>query len=82
MELNLFFLAPLLQCTSIDHGFQNRTGPGGRTVKIGNRDENRFFKPKKLDFLLISRTVKTEVGPQEPVGTVRSNPLANFFFFF
>ena len=28
------------------HGFQNRTGPGGRTVKTGNRNENRFFKPK------------------------------------
>ena len=34
-------------------GFQNRTEPGGRTVKIGNRDENRFFKPKESDFLLI-----------------------------
>ena len=37
-----------------DHGFHNRTGPKGRTVKIENRDENRFFKPKKPDFLLIS----------------------------
>ena len=36
------------------HGFQNRTGPGGRTVKTGNRDENRVFKPKEPDFLLIS----------------------------
>ena len=36
-----------------DHCFQNRTGPGGRTVKTGNRDENRFFKPKEPDFLLI-----------------------------
>ena len=35
------------------HGFQNRTGPGGRTVKTGNRDENRFLKPKEPDFLLI-----------------------------
>ena len=35
------------------HCFQNRTGPGGRTVKTGNRDENRFFKPKEPDFLLI-----------------------------
>ena len=35
------------------HGFQNRTGLGGRTVKTGNRDENRFFKPKEPDFLLI-----------------------------
>ena len=36
-----------------NHCFQNRTGPGGRTVKTGNRDENRFFKPKEPDFLLI-----------------------------
>ena len=35
------------------HYFQNRTGPGGRIVKTGNRDENRFFKPKEPDFLLI-----------------------------
>ena len=35
------------------HGFLNRTGPEGRTVKTGNRDENRFFKPKEPDFLLI-----------------------------
>ena len=35
------------------HCFQNRTGPGGRTVKTGNRDENRFFKLKEPDFLLI-----------------------------
>ena len=35
------------------HCLQNRTGPGGRTVKTGNRDENRFFKPKEPDFLLI-----------------------------
>ena len=33
--------------------FQNRTGPGGRTVKTGNWDENWFFKPKESDFLLI-----------------------------
>ena len=38
---------------SREHCFQNRTGPGGRTVKTGNRDENRFFKPKEPDFLLI-----------------------------
>ena len=62
------------------HSFQNRTEPGGRTVKTGNRDENRFFKPKEPDFLLIPWTVKTGVGPQEPVRTVRSNPLAIFFF--
>ena len=36
-----------------EHCFQNRTRPGGRTVKTGNRDENRFFKPKESDFLLI-----------------------------
>ena len=46
-------------------------------MKTGNRDENRFFKPKKPDFLLIPLTVKTGVGPQEPVRTVRFNPLAN-----
>ena len=46
-------------------------------MKTGNRDENRFFKPKEPAFLLISWTVKTGVGPQEPVRTVRSNPLAN-----
>ena len=63
-----------------NHCFQNRTGPGGWTVKTGNRDENRFFKPKEPDFLLIPWTVKTGVGPLEPVRTVRSNPLANFFF--
>ena len=39
--------------TPFYHCFQNRTGPGGRTVKTGNRDENRFFKPKEPDFLLI-----------------------------
>ena len=66
--------------TSLTHGFQNRTGLGGRTVKTGNRDENRFFKFKEPDFLLIPWTIKTGVGPQEPVRTVRSNPLANFFF--
>ena len=63
-----------------NHCFQNRTGPGGRTVKTENRDENRFFKPKEPDFLLISWTVKTGIGPLEPVRTVRSNPLAIFFF--
>ena len=36
------------------HSFQNQTGPGGQTVKTRNRDENRFFKPKEPDFLLIS----------------------------
>ena len=40
--------------TGPKHCFQNWTGPGGRTVKTGNRDENRFFKPKEPDFLLIS----------------------------
>ena len=37
-----------------DHSFQNRTGPRGRIMKIGNQDENRFFKHKEPDFLLIS----------------------------
>ena len=34
-----------------EHGFQNRTIPGGQTVKTQNQDKNRFFKPKELDFL-------------------------------
>ena len=34
-------------------GFHNRTELGGRTVKTGNQDENRFFKPKESVFLLI-----------------------------
>ena len=45
--INLFFNGPL------SHGFQNRTGLGGQTVKTRIRDEKQFFKPKKLDFLLI-----------------------------
>ena len=49
-------------------------------MKTENWDENRFFKPKEPDFLLIPWTPKTGVGPFEPVRTVRSNPLANFFF--
>ena len=61
---------------SRDHDFQNRTGLGGWTVKTGNQDENRFFKPKESDFLLIPWTAKTGVGPHKPVRTVRSNPLA------
>ena len=36
-----------------DHSFQNRTEPRGRTMKTGKRDENRFFKHKESDFLLI-----------------------------
>ena len=60
-------------------GFQTRTGPGGRTVKTENRDENRFFKHKKLDFLLISWNPKTRVGLHEPVART-VNPLAFFFF--
>ena len=35
------------------HSFQNQTGPGGQTVKIENRDVNRFFKHKEPNFLLI-----------------------------
>ena len=38
---------------SLAQGFQNRIGSGGRTVKTKNRDENRFFKFKESDFLLI-----------------------------
>ena len=56
------------------HGFQNWTGLGSWTVKIGNQDENRFFKPKEPNFLLIPLTAKTGVGPHKPVRTVRSNP--------
>ena len=59
---------------------ENRIGSGGRTMKTENRDENQLFKPKEPDFLLIPRTVKTGVGPHEPLKTVRSNPLAIFFF--
>ena len=36
-----------------EHGFQNQTRPEGRIVKTRNWDENRFFKPKEPDFLLI-----------------------------
>ena len=43
-------------------------------MKIG------FFKPKESDFLLIPWTAKTGVRPHEPMRTVRSNPLAIFFF--
>ena len=50
-------------------------------MKTGNRDENRFFKPKEPDFLLIPWTPKTGIGPHEPVRTVRSNPLAIFFIY-
>ena len=74
-DFSLFF-SHVYKC----HSFQNRIGPGGRTVKTENRDENRFFKPKEPDFLLIPWTAKTEIGPHEPVRTVRSNPLAIFFF--
>ena len=37
----------------VEHCFQNLTGRRGRTVKTGNRDENRFLKLKEPDFLLI-----------------------------
>ena len=63
------------------HGFQNQTILGGWIMKTGNQDENRFFKPKELDFLLILWTAKTGVGPHEPMRIVRSNPLAIFFLF-
>ena len=59
-----------------NHGFQNWIGPGDQTMKTENLDKNRFFKSKKLDFLLILWTVKTGVGPHKPVRTVWSNPLA------
>jgi len=57
-------------------GFQNWIGLGGWTMKTENRDENRFFKPKEMDFLLIPWTPKTGVRPHEPVRTMQSNPLA------
>ena len=81
-QLEILFSLTEFEVTTKHHCFQNRTRPGGRTVKIGNRDENRFFKPKEPDFLLIPWTVKTGVGLQEPVRTVRSNPLAILIFFF
>ena len=49
------------------------------------RDENRFFKHKELDFLLILCTPKTGVGPHEHESvarTLQSNPLAFFFLNF
>ena len=61
----------------VTQGFQTRTGPRRRTVKTGNRNENRFFKNKESDFLLIPWTPKTGIGPHESVRTVQSNPLAN-----
>ena len=78
--VNFFFWTCLVRFMWSFHGFQNRTGPRGRIVKTENWDENWFFKPKELDFLLILWTVKTGVGPQLPMRTMRSNPLANFFF--
>ena len=48
------FIAIMNQYSSSNHCFQNRTEPGGRIVKTRNWDENRFFKPKEPDFLLIS----------------------------
>ena len=51
--LSTYFTIQLIFCTIYGHGFQNRTGPGGRTVKTENRDGNRFFKLKEPDFLLI-----------------------------
>lgn len=44
-------------------------------MKTENRDENQFFKHKELDFLLISWTPKTGVGPHESVART-VNPLA------
>ena len=37
------------QTSSLKHSSQNWTGPGGRTVKTENQDENRFFKYKEPD---------------------------------
>ena len=67
--------------STTNHGLQNWTKPGGRTMKTGNWDKNRFFKSKEPDFLLILWTAKTGVGPHEPVRIVQSNPLVIFFFF-
>ena len=38
---------------TFNHSFQNRTRLGGRTMKTENQDDNRFFKHKEPDFLLI-----------------------------
>ena len=43
----------MLDATTCNQGFQTRTGSGDRTLKTGNRDENRFFKNKESNFLLI-----------------------------
>ena len=48
----IFLFWNINNCCS-QHGFQNRSRLGGWTVKTGNRDENRFFKQKESDFLLI-----------------------------
>ena len=67
---------------TVQQGFQTRIGQGGRTVKIGNRNKNRFFKHKEPNFLLIPWTPRIGVGLHKLVArTVRSNPLAIFFFF-
>ena len=63
-------------------GFYNPKPRFSEPDRTGRSDhENRFFKPKELDVLLIPWTLKTGVGPHEPVRTVWSNPLAIFFFF-
>ena len=50
-------------------------------MKTENWDENRFFKPKEPDFLLISWTPKTGVGPHESVARTL-NSLAFFIYLF
>ena len=50
--MNAFFYQKFWHIVG-NHGFQNRTELGGWTVKTKNRDENRFFKPKEPNFLLI-----------------------------
>ena len=52
LEINFSHVMRQSNSATHNHGFQNRTGPGGRTVKTRNQDKNRFFKPKELDFLL------------------------------
>ena len=43
----------MLDATTCNQGFQTRIGLGDQALKIGNWDENRFFKNKESDFLLI-----------------------------
>ena len=51
--------------------------------KLGTRMKIVFLSIKNRTYVAILWTPKTEVGPYKPVArTMRSNPLAIFFFFF